>query len=96
MTDKKDRGNRMKKNTEKNKKIILGSLLAGGLVLASFYGTGLQKEQETSADAAISNADSAAAAITGELTAKRDRFAKQFAMSDGSYTCRYILYAGPL
>ncbi len=86
----------MKKNTEKNKKIILGGLLAGGLVLASYYGTGLQKEQETRADAAISEAVQTDASITGEIPAKRDRFAKQFAMSDGSYTCRYILYAGPL
>ncbi len=84
----------MKKNAEKNKKIILGSLLAGGLVLASFYGTGLQKEQELKADAAISNAASEVASITEELTAKRDRFVKQFAMSDGSYTA--VTYSMPV
>ncbi len=84
----------MKKNAEKNKKILLGSLLAGGLVLASFYGTGLQKEQELKADAAISNAASEVASITEELTAKRDRFVKQFAMSDGSYTA--VTYSMPV
>ena len=84
----------MKKNAEKNKKILLGSLLAGGLVLASFCGTGLPKEQELKADAAISEAASADAAITGELTAKRDRFVKQFAMSDGSYTA--VTYSMPV
>lgn len=84
----------MKKNTEKNKKIILGSLLAGGLVLASYYGTGLQKEQETRADAAISEAVQTDASITGEIPAKRDRFAKQFAMSDGSYTA--VTYSMPV
>ena len=84
----------MKKNAEKNKKILLSSLLAGGLVLASFYGASLPKEQESKADAAISNATSAAASITGELTAKRDRFVKQFAMSDGSYTA--VTYSMPV
>ena len=84
----------MKKNAEKNKKILLGSLLAGSLVLASFYGAGLPKEQELKADAAISNAASAAASITEELTAKRDRFVKQFAMSDGSYTA--VTYSMPV
>lgn len=84
----------MKKNAEKNKKIILGSLLAGGLVLASFYGTGLQREQELKADAAISNAVSVAASMTGEISAERDRFVKQFAMSDGSYTA--VTYSMPV
>ncbi len=83
----------MKKNAEKNKKILLGSLLAGGLVLASFCGTGLPKEQELKADAAISEAASADAAITGEIPAERDRFVKQFAMSDGSYTA--VVYSMP-
>ena len=92
--DKNDRRNTMKKNAEKNKKILLGSLLAGSLVLASFYGVGLPKEQELKADAATSNAASAAASITGELTAKRDRFVKQFAMSDGSYTA--VTYSMPV
>lgn len=92
--DKNDRRNTMKKNAEKNKKILLGSLLAGSLVLASFYGAGLPKEQELKADAAISNAASAAASITEELTAKRDRFVKQFAMSDGSYTA--VTYSMPV
>ncbi len=84
----------MKKNAEKNKKILLGSFLAGSLVLTSFYGAGLPKEQELKADAAISNAASAAASITEELTAKRDRFVKQFAMSDGSYTA--VTYSMPV
>ena len=70
----------MKKQEEKNKKIILSSLLA------SFYGAGLSEDQELKADAAISEPASAAASITGEIPAKRDRFVKQFAMSDGSYT----------
>lgn len=84
----------MKKNVEKNKKILLGSLLAVSLVLASFYGTGLPKEQELKADAATSNAASAAVSINEELTAKRDRFVKQFAMSDGSYTA--VTYSMPV
>ena len=83
----------MKKQAEKNKQILLGSLLAGGLVLASFCGTGLPKEQELKADAAISEAASADAAITGEIPAERDRFVKQFAMSDGSYTA--VVYSMP-
>ena len=60
----------MKKQEEKNKKIILSSLLAGGLVLASFYGAGLSEDQELKADAAISEPASAAASITGEIPAK--------------------------
>ena len=82
----------MKKNA---KKIILGSLLAGGLVLASFYGTGLQREQELKADAAISNA------VRGGVPDWRGTGRKRQVRQAVCYVgrklyCRYILYAGPL
>ena len=67
-----------------SKKVFISSLLTGSLVLTSIFSSNLLLENEQEVDAA--SADSAASTITGELPAKRTKFVKQFAMSDGSYT----------
>ncbi len=78
------------------KKVIIGSLLTGILAFTSIFSSNLLINNEKEADAAsvdaasaeavVTNALKVASAITGELPAKRTKFVKQFAMSDGSYT----------
>lgn len=70
------------------KKVIISSLLTGVLVLASIFSSNLLVENEknaeaASADAAATNTIKVASTITGELPAKRTKFVKQFAMSEG-------------
>ena len=67
-------------------KIIISGIIATSLAVSAFWGTDLSSEQETKADAASAGSVNTSAAITGELTDKRGKFVKQFAMSDGSYT----------
>ncbi len=74
-----------------SKKVFISSLLTGSLVLTSIFSSNLLLENEkevdaASADSAATNAVKAASTIIGELPAKRTKFVKQFAMSDGSYT----------
>ena len=74
-----------------SKKVIISGLLTGILVFTSIFSSNLlinnEKEVDAaSADAASVNSAKVNAAITGELPAKRTKFVKQFAMSDGSYT----------
>lgn len=74
-----------------SKKVIISSLLTGILVITSIFSSNLliNNEEEVdaaSADAASTNSVKVNAFITGEFTGKRNKFVKQFAMSDGSYT----------
>lgn len=87
INQKAERGLRM----NQSKKVIISSLLTGILVLTSISSTNLLLENEkevdaASADVAAVNTVKVGATITGELPAKRTKFVKQFAMSDGSYT----------
>ncbi len=82
-----------------NRKTLVCILLSGAIILASITGAGPDAGQGQKADAASVNAASVApvavnAAITEELPAKRDKFTKQFAMSDGSYTA--VTYSMPV
>lgn len=75
-----------------NRKAVICSLLAGVLILTSATGTDLAVGQADAASPALPvtvNAD-----ITGELPGKRDKFIKQFGMSDGSYTA--VTYSMPV
>ena len=74
-----------------SKKVIISSLLSGIVVLTSIFSSNLLINNEKEVDAASADGTSVNsvkvnAAITGELPAKRTKFVKQFAMSDGSYT----------
>ncbi len=80
-----------------SKKVIISSLLSGIVVLTSIFSSNLLINNEkkaaeaasvdaASADGTSVNSVKVNAAITGELPAKRTKFVKQFAMSDGSYT----------
>jgi len=74
-----------------SKKVIISSLLTGILVITSIFSSNLLINNEeqvdaASADAASTNSVKVNAFITGEFTGKRNKFVKQFAMSDGSYT----------
>lgn len=79
---------------KQSKKVIICSLLTGILAFTSIFSSNLLVNSEkkddsssaASADAASVNSAKANAIITGELPAKRTKFVKQFAMSDGSYT----------
>lgn len=75
--------------SKKNKRIVTGSLLAGALAITSILGTNTLNRQEVKVDAIVVNAS-----ITEELTAKRSKFVKQFAMSDGSFTA--VTYSMPV
>lgn len=63
-----------------NKKIILGTLIAGVLTLNSISSTNL-----ISGEADTANNAAGTASIIEELTAQRTKFTKEFAMSDGSF-----------
>lgn len=75
-----------------SKKVIISSLLTGILIFTSIFSSNLlinngkKAAEAASADAASVNSAKVNAAITRELPAKRTKFVKQFAMSDGSYT----------
>lgn len=71
--------------TKSNKRIVICSLLVGAFVLTSICSTNVWVEQEKKVDAATSPVTSQAT-VTEELTAKRSKFVKQFALSDGSFT----------
>ena len=84
---------------KQSKKVSICSLLIGILVLTSIFSSDLLVENEkkvdaASADAAAANALKVASTITGELPAKRTKFVKQFAQSDGSYTA--VTYSMPV
>lgn len=68
-----------------DKRTGICSLLVGALVLTSICSTNVWVEQEKKVDAATSPVTSQAT-VTEELTAKRSKFVKQFALSDGSFT----------
>ena len=84
---------------KQSKKVSICSLLIGILVLTSIFSSDLLVENEkkvdaASAGAAAANALKVASTITGELPAKRTKFVKQFAQSDGSYTA--VTYSMPV
>ena len=70
------------------KKVIVSGLLAGAMLLTSVSGMNMDK-QEVKADSVQVNAQ-----FSGELTAKRREYVKQFAMSDGSFTA--VTYSMPV
>ena len=78
---------------KRNIKIIISGVSAGAFLLASVSTTDFIATRETKADAAVA-AVGGNASVTEELTAKRSRFVKQFAMSDGSYTA--VTYSMPV
>ena len=88
---------------KQSKKVIICSLLTGILVCTSIFSSNLlinnEKKAAEAASVDVASADATSvdsgkvnAAITGELPAKRTKFVKQFAMSDGSYTA--VTYYG--
>lgn len=77
-----------------NKKTIICSLLIGVLVLTCISDTNLLIEQEQRVNAAVAAPVKVNASISGELNGKRNKFVKQFAMSDGSYTA--AIYSMPV
>lgn len=70
----------------KDKRCIVSILLVVSFIVSFVSCFDLISEQETKADAAVNNSVPVNATITGEITGKRSKFVKQFAMSDGSYT----------
>ena len=78
----------------KKQKVIISSLLTGVLTVVSVFGTNVISEKKAGVNAASVNAVNADAGITGEITGKRTKFVKQFAMSDGSYTA--AIYSMPV
>ena len=86
-----------KSRISKGKKMIVSCVLTAALIAVTVSGVGITPEKELKADAASANATTPIkvnAAITGELTGKRTKFVKQFAMSDGSYTA--AIYSMPV
>ncbi len=78
---------------KRNIKIIISGVSAGAFLLASVSTTDFIATRETKADAAVA-AVGGNASVMEELTAKRSRFVKQFAMSDGSYMA--VTYSMPV
>lgn len=78
---------------KQTKKVIISGLLAVTLAVTSIAANSFLK-QEAEADAASTDTVKVNAHITEELTSKRDKFVKQFAMSDGSYTA--AVYSMPV
>ncbi len=78
----------MKKVNKIRKQIICG-LLAGTLAITGAWGLSAPSEVEVKADVISVNAK-----IIKELTEKRSKFVKQFAMSDGSFTA--VTYSMPV
>ena len=77
------------KDTKKYSKRVMGSLLVGTLAITGIWGLSVPSQVDVKADAISENAK-----ITKELTEKRNRFVKEFAMSDGSFTAvTYLLFS---
>ena len=77
------------KDTKKYSKRVMGSLLVGALAITGIWGLSVPSQVDVKADAISENAK-----ITKELTEKRNRFVKEFAMSDGSFTA--VTYSMPV
>ena len=77
------------KDTKKYSKRVMGSLLVGTLAITGIWGLSVPSQVDVKADAISENAK-----ITKELTEKRNRFVKEFAMSDGSFTA--VTYSMPV
>ena len=67
-------------------KTVISGILIASLAISVLWGMDISSESELKVDAASTAPVKVDATITGELPAKRTKFVKQFAMSDGSYT----------
>ncbi len=67
------------------KKVIISGTLAVSIAVTAIMGTDFSAQKDVKAGTGT-NTSTAKATVTEELTAKRTKFVKQFAMSDGSYT----------
>ena len=84
----------MKKYTYlKGKKAIVSGTLAVVLMITAVSGIDFMSEREAKAGTGTASA-APKATVTGEITAKRSKFVKQFAMSDGSFTA--VTYSMPV
>jgi len=70
-------------------------VIIGLVIMAlSISGLGFSYKRESEVNAASTDTEKNAASITGELTGRRTKFVKQFAMSDGS--CTAAIYSMPV
>lgn len=67
------------------KKVIISGILAVAIAVIAIMGADFSAQKDVKAGTGT-NTITAKATVTEELTAKRTKFVKQFAMSDGSYT----------
>lgn len=67
------------------KKVIISGTLTVAIAVTAIMGADFSFEKDVKAGTGT-NTSTAKATVTEELTAKRTKFVKQFAMSDGSYT----------
>ena len=74
-----------KTGTEGIQKGIISGTLVVVLVLTAFVGADFSTRKDAKAGTGT-NTGTAQATVTEELTAKRSKFVKQFALSDGSFT----------
>ena len=72
---------------------IISGTLAVVLVLTAFVGADFSTRKDAKAGTGT-NTGTAQATVTEELTAKRSKFVKQFALSDGSFTA--TIYSMPI
>ena len=82
-----------KPGTEGIQKGIISGTLVVVLVLTAFVGADFSTRKDAKAGTGT-NTGTAQATVTEELTAKRSKFVKQFALSDGSFTA--TIYSMPI
>ena len=82
-----------KTGTEGIQKGIISGTLVVVLVLTAFVGADFSTRKDAKAGTGT-NTGTAQATVTEELTAKRSKFVKQFALSDGSFTA--TIYSMPI
>ena len=82
-----------KTGTEGIQKGIISGTLVVVLVLTAFVGADFSTRKDAKAGTGT-NTVTAQATVTEELTAKRSKFVKQFALSDGSFTA--TIYSMPI
>ena len=82
-----------KTGTEGIRKGIISGTLVVVLVLTAFVGADFSTRKDAKAGTGT-NTGTAQATVTEELTAKRSKFVKQFALSDGSFTA--TIYSMPI
>ena len=82
-----------KTGTEGIQKGLISGTLVVVLVLTAFVGADFSTRKDAKAGTGT-NTGTAQATVTEELTAKRSKFVKQFALSDGSFTA--TIYSMPI